>query len=395
MSKDAYNIGVYLVSFPGFSGGIKYFLRILQHLYDRYKDITVSIYCSKKKEIQDPYVAFLKLCERFEIQPPMVKIIPIYSGRGYRFIRFLYIAFQSRKYDLFINASTKAFIPNSAKRGLYICHFPPDPHYSKSENWCHMFPRIFEKIGGNYFRTTWTLYASNSSYPDHWLEKYWNIPEEKRTILYPAVVKESQILVKNQKKKQLIVTVGRIEEEKRQKALAEIFCRYYADYFKDFEFCIVGPEPRSEQQKQYIDEIKVLSEGFPVTFQFNLPQEELWDLYKDSKIYWHARGLEVDEEKDPFHVEHFGMTTAEAMAFGVVPVVIKKGGQKEMVSDDVNGYTWDTLDECAEKTRKALLAENYHRLSQGALNSAHQYTIEKFNERLEAILEKVFQSRVP
>ena len=39
------------------------------------------------------------------------------------------------------------------------------------------------------------------------------------------------------------------------------------------------------------------------------------------------------------------------MAYGVVPVVINKGGQKEMIEQGVTGYLWNTEEECIERTK--------------------------------------------
>jgi len=339
----------------------------------------------------DPAETFKHLCDQFNISLSDVRLIPLYSGRGYRFFRFLKIAVSSIKYDLFINSSTRAVIPAFSMHSIYVNHFPPSPLTRERFGFIGRVARLF---GGFLFKKTWSVYASNSQYSDSWLERYWDIPKERRTILYPPIIENSAIPSEIPDKKNIIITVGRIGPEKHQKELSDVFCRYYHELFQGYELCIVGPAPHTEEERLYISEIENLSRGFPVRFRYNLKQEELCDLYKDSKIYWHARGLGVDEEKDPFHVEHFGMTTAEAMAFGVVPVVIKKGGQKEIVSDDVNGYTWDTLDECAAKTCMALIPENYQRLSREALNSSHQYTIEKFNGKLDSILQNVLHSEI-
>jgi len=42
------------------------------------------------------------------------------------------------------------------------------------------------------------------------------------------------------------------------------------------------------------------------------------------------------------------MTTVEAMSAGCIPVVINKGGQKEIVEHGTSGFLWNTLDELAD-----------------------------------------------
>ncbi|MBU4190339.1 MAG: glycosyltransferase, partial [Candidatus Thermoplasmatota archaeon] len=62
-----------------------------------------------------------------------------------------------------------------------------------------------------------------------------------------------------------------------------------------------------------------------------------------------AAGFGVDEEKEPEKVEHFGITTVEAAAAGCVPVVIRKGGQPEIVKEGINGLLWEKEEELIEK----------------------------------------------
>ena len=52
----------------------------------------------------------------------------------------------------------------------------------------------------------------------------------------------------------------------------------------------------------------------------------------------------------PWSQEHFGMTTAEAMAGGCVPVVIDRAGQREIVREDDDGFRWATPAELMAKT---------------------------------------------
>lgn len=68
----------------------------------------------------------------------------------------------------------------------------------------------------------------------------------------------------------------------------------------------------------------------------NLTNSDILKLYGEASIFWHACGL---GEKDPHLVEHFGMTTVEAMQNYCVPIVIDGGGQKEIVEHGVSGFS--------------------------------------------------------
>src|SRR5205823_7010242 len=51
-------------------------------------------------------------------------------------------------------------------------------------------------------------------------------------------------------------------------------------------------------------------------------------------------------------IEHFGMTTSEAMQNGCAPIVIDGGGQREIVEQGVSGLRFTTLEElCASTLR--------------------------------------------
>lgn len=73
-------------------------------------------------------------------------------------------------------------------------------------------------------------------------------------------------------------------------------------------------------------------------------RDEVMQLYREASIYRHAAGYGVYAESRPGW-EHFGMTTAEAMAQGAVPVVIAQGGKLEIVDDSDTDYLWRYPDE--------------------------------------------------
>src|SRR5439155_7945483 len=82
----------------------------------------------------------------------------------------------------------------------------------------------------------------------------------------------------------------------------------------------------------------------------NLDRGSLRDLFERARIFWHATGFGDDTEARPELAEHFGMATVEAMAAGCVPVVIDKGGQREVVVHGETGFRWSTIEELKDYT---------------------------------------------
>lgn len=59
-------------------------------------------------------------------------------------------------------------------------------------------------------------------------------------------------------------------------------------------------------------------------------------------------------KKEPEKLENFGITVVEVMSFGAVPVIIDKGGHKETVDHEDNGYRWTTSEKCVKYTHELI-----------------------------------------
>jgi glycosyltransferase involved in cell wall biosynthesis len=97
-------------------------------------------------------------------------------------------------------------------------------------------------------------------------------------------------------------------------------------------------------QKYYYDLIKLMSEydvSDLVDFHIDASFEELVDLMKKSKIFFHPR-----------EGEHFGMSIVEAMSAGLIPIVPAIGGQSEFVPGQ---YHYKSLDEAVQIVSSILL----------------------------------------
>ena len=73
----------------------------------------------------------------------------------------------------------------------------------------------------------------------------------------------------------------------------------------------------------------------------------------------------------------------EAMAAGVVPIVINKGGQKEILGEALKACLWTNKDDCLNKTLK-LIKDNQEREKLGELARKRSlfFSKEKFKKIL-------------
>ena len=86
-------------------------------------------------------------------------------------------------------------------------------------------------------------------------------------------------------------------------------------------------------------------------------------------------------------MEHFGISTVEACAAGAVPVVIGKGGQKEIVQDGKNGLLWMTKSELYETSLSLINNKGQLRsLSRAAVKNSKRFSQEVFFREYEKII---------
>lgn len=174
------------------------------------------------------------------------------------------------------------------------------------------------------------------------------------TVLYPPI----DDFATGVPKEHLILSVGRffrgLYNDKRYDVLLEAFRTLHAALPAEdrWEYHISGSCGPDNDARTYLELLRANAEGLPVFFHVNAPYEELHALYGRASVFWHAAGFGVDEANTPERTEHFGMSTVEAMSASCVPVVVNRGGQKEIVTDGVNGFLWESTHQLVERTRE-------------------------------------------
>ncbi len=168
----------------------------------------------------------------------------------------------------------------------------------------------------------------------------------RSTVIYPPV---SPVQAGRGKKENLILSVGRftgLHSAKKQHVLIEAFAQGIRDRtLNGWKLILSGTQLSSDQD--YFDKLKEIAKGLPITFEANISYDNLTNYYQRAKIYWHAAGY---GETDPRWMEHFGISTVEALSAGCIPIVFAGGGQTEIIRDGKNGFLWRSTEELLGKT---------------------------------------------
>ena len=294
-----------------------------------------------------------------------VRFISAPVGKNSSFIaRLIFL----KKYDvLFYLTDGSIFLPTSKTNILHI-QSPLKGQPSTS-------------IWGKIKLKGWNTIIYNSEFTRRNSEGNW---PHSSVVVYPPVDTDK---IKALPKKNYILSVGRFFgylKDKKHELLIKIFRNLYKEgKIKNWSLHLVGSA--GEGDKNYLDELKALAEDMPVKFYPNLGYDELIRLYGESSVYWHAMGF---EESDPTKMEHFGISTVEAMAGGCVPIVINKGGQREIVEDGKCGFLWNNLDEFQELTTKIILNKTLRdEFSKQAGQKAKVYSKKTFEEKILKLLK--------
>lgn len=281
-------------------------------------------------------------------------------------------------------------VVNSINRGenYDLCFWVSDgsiPILRSKNNFIH-FQVPFQAVNGNSLINKMKLFRinkiiCNSDFTKKVIDREYGVNSD---ILYPPIDIQS---FKPMRKENNILYVGRFSnllQSKGQETLIEVF-KDISSNIPEWKLILAGGVEVGSDK--LIKKLESIIDCFPIELVKSPSFETLKELYGKSKIFWSASGYNIDQNTNPQRVEHFGMTLVESMSAGLVPVVVKAGGHKEIVENEVNGYLWESKRELSEFTKKIVNTKGLlNQLSKNSIESAKKFSYEVFKSKVEKLI---------
>jgi len=328
-------------------------------------------------------------------------------GGGERYSLAFATSLQKMGYDVYIQWENKAILKSLEDRfgidlskvnlssnikkgdGFDVCFWVSDgsiPLLRARKNVLH-FQIPFQNVDGRSLMNKMKMFrinkvVCNSKFTKEVVDQEYGI---NSTVLYPPVDTTN---INQLKKKNSILFVGRfsqLTQSKNQHVLVNAFKKLVNKGLKKYELILAGGTEVGA--KEYVKDLKKLSEGLSVRIIESPSYEIIKKLYGTSKFFWSASGYGSDELIEPKKVEHFGISVVEAMSAGCVPIVFAAGGHKEIIKNGLNGFLWKKLDELIKLTQK-LTADKalLEMLTIRAIEDSKRYSYEQFDKTVQEIV---------
>jgi len=369
-------VGIYdhAFHFPG--GGQRYAATMAELLQDEYEVTFIANSDVELEKYKEWFGLDLSRCKLKIIKIPFFEK-SLYSSIDEGLViyepsnPFDIVSRESLNYDIFINSNMLTKVKPLSTLSIFICHFPD-----------RLKEQFFSVDQYDYL---WT----NSNYGSYWVKRKWGIDPTLR--LYPSV-NMYQGSAGVDKKSKIILSVARFEisGSKKQLEMLRAFhelCRRNERVKKEWRFIIAGGTPADNPYFARVKTELATLQANNIELRPNLNKEDILKLYSEASIFWHACGL---GEYDPHLVEHFGMTTVEAMQNYCVPIVINGGGQREIVEHDVSGFLFSTTEELISYTLQVINDEELRkRIAKAAYEKSHSFNADIFKKNVESFFANV------
>lgn len=209
---------------------------------------------------------------------------------------------------------------------------------------------------------------------------------EKSLVIYPPVAPIEGNIVGKQK---VILSVGRFSDyhqTKKQHILIQAFIQATSqDKLKGWRLILAGGLLPSDEP--YFHKLNQESDGYAIDLLPNISHQSLSSLYRRATLYWHAAGY---GETDPMLMEHFGISTVEAMSAGCIPLSYDGGGQPEIIESGTSGVLWHTVDELIDASEQLIHKRSLMlQLRKNALSRSELFDEGRFFHAYDSLLREI------
>ena len=212
-----------------------------------------------------------------------------------------------------------------------------------------------------------SIVTASSDYESNLISNNYDIDEKSITKISPGIDKEIFTYDSNLERENILLSVGRIQEQKRQMEVLK-----FIDNFRKIDtnfLCYFIGGPSGKSGDDYLIElknaVKELNLDSNVEFLGNLTQTEIKILMNRSKLLIHTSQFET-----------FGLVAIEANAMGVPVLTTNRGSLTEIIEHRNNGYISDNLiDGKVNNFVKNLLTDDkkFNEISKYCLEKSKKY----------------------
>ncbi len=274
-----------------------------------------------------------------------------------------------KKYDVVFSVSDGS-LPWLVGSKINIIHFQVPFHNISGDN----IVNVLKKKYIHHF-------ISNSKFTKKFVDHEFNIESQ---VIYPPI---NNFTAQTISKTNQILYVGRFStllQNKGHVQLIKAFKKLYSGGIKDYRLVLAGSTEVGSDT--LIKEINSNIKEFPIDIHLNPSFDQIKRLYQQSRFYWSLAGVDVDEELNPEKCEHFGMSLVEAMSAGCIPLVINKGGFKEIITNK-SGYLITSIDELVGQTHKLISnSPKQKMLSKAAILRSQDFSKQVFINSFKTII---------
>ena len=182
--------------------------------------------------------------------------------------------------------------------------------------------------------TSTNLVTASSIFETMLIADTYKIDENKIKKITPGVDRKIFIPDLSVEKENIILSIGRIQEQKGQLQTIE-FLNNFKKIQNDFKCYFIGG-PSGKHGNEYLHELKQTIKDFNldkhVEFLGDLPQTEIIELFKKAKLLIHTSKFET-----------FGLVAIEANTMGVPVLTANNGSLMEIIENNKNGYLSENL----------------------------------------------------